>query len=165
MKFLKPRGFMVKISHAALIAISGLVWFLVGIYLLPLGIHFLIENAHTDGPLMGLFASFDLEQVALVLVGAGLVIGYLKGKHVFAKAVEKNVTRIRALPNPSSLLSIYTPRYLILLGAMMLLGLSMKWLSVPLDVRGLIDVAVGSALINGGVLYFRRAYEVRSQAL
>jgi len=35
------------------------------------------------------------------------------------------------------------------------LGMGIRYFGVPVDVRGLIDVAVGSALINGAMLYFR----------
>lgn len=156
---------MFKFSHAMLIALSGLIWFFVGIYLLPLGIHFLIDNGLNQGPLMSLLSSLDIEEAGLILVAIGLAIGYFKGKHVFAKTVEKNVDRIRALPAPASLHHLYTVRYIVLLGTMILIGLSMRWFNLPLDVRGFIDVAVGSALINGSMLYFRKALLVRDQAL
>jgi hypothetical protein len=40
---------------------------------------------------------------------------------------------------------------------MMALGLVFRFLPIPIDLRGLIDVAIGSALINGAMLYFRAA--------
>jgi len=38
---------------------------------------------------------------------------------------------------------------------MLSLGLIVKWAPVPYDVRGLVDVAIGSALTNGSAFYFR----------
>jgi hypothetical protein len=38
---------------------------------------------------------------------------------------------------------------------MVLLGLVIRFLPIPIDARGLVDVAIGSALINGAMLYFR----------
>jgi hypothetical protein len=50
-----------------------------------------------------------------------------------------------------------------LMGIMILLGLSMKWLGLPIEIRGTIDVAIGSALMNGGIAYFRTAFAVSRQ--
>jgi hypothetical protein len=43
---------------------------------------------------------------------------------------------------------------------MILLGLSMRFMPILIDVRGVIDVAIGFALLNGSMLYFRLARNV-----
>ena len=43
------------------------------------------------------------------------------------------------------------------------LGALIKVLNLPLDVRGAIDIVIGSALINGAMIYFRSAFELRNQ--
>lgn len=151
-----------KFSHTVLISISGLLWLAVGFYLMPLGIKFLVESASVGGDnlyllngLNDLGISFD--SAALVLIALGLAIGYLKSRAIFAKTVRKGVLHIRSLPAKASITEVYTFKYLLLLGLMVLLGLSMKWFSVPLDIRGLVDVAVATALINGSMMYFRSA--------
>lgn len=154
---------MLKFKHATLIALSGAVWFAVGLYLLPLGIGFLMKSAEQSArfagqaPLLENLSFLPVEQVALLVLAVALGVGYVKSKYVFAKAVQKGVARIRSLPTPAPFYSIYTPRYLILLGAMVLLGISLKYVGLPLDIRGFVDVAIGAALINGSVLYFKEA--------
>lgn len=160
---------MFNFSHATLISLSGLVWLLVGVVLLPLGLNFvvdslLIENSLQSHPVLNFLAPYvgGQESAALVWISIALLIGYLKGRKVFAKSVNRSVNRILTLPNPAPLSKIYTPGYYILLGSMILLGILMRF--TPMDVRGGVDIAVGSALINGAVLYFRQAWLVRRTA-
>lgn len=159
---------MLKMSHKSLIIFSGLIWLAVGCFLLPLGLNFLlqaIENSyqHADNnyPLLQLFSSFSLnvENAVVILIAIGMLIGYSKGRYVLGKAALKGVRRIRSFPNPTALQNIYSPKYYILLGAMIGLGMSMKYLGIPADVRGVIDVAIGAALINGAMIYMRAAFE------
>jgi len=153
---------MLKLSHTALISLSGILWLAVGFYLMPLGIKFLIESSEKGGDnlyllngLHGIGISF--ETASLILIACGLAIGYAKSRAIFSKAVKRGVAHIRSLPPKAPITAVYTPKYLLLLGCMMLIGLAMKWFSVPLDIRGLVDVAVASALINGSMMYFRNA--------
>lgn len=157
---------MFKASHTTLIALSGLTWLIVGCVLLPLGLNFIVgailkENLLTmSRPILDNLAPLvgGLDQAALILVVAGLCVGYFKGRFIFTKTVEASVSRILSLPNPTSLLQMYTKKYYILLGSMVLLGFIVRL--APTDVRGFIDVIVGAALINGAVYYFRQAIHV-----
>ena len=154
-----------KISHFTMTILSGLVWMFVGLYLLPLGLVLLMNPFHTDNyqPLLELLAPYlgGIEQSAIALTAIGLYVGFLKGRHVLGKAARKGVERIRSMPNPADLKNIYSPRYYILLGGMILLGMSIKFFGMPSDIRGLVDVAIGSALINGSLVYFRFALLIR----
>lgn len=154
---------MLQFSRPVLIAFSGALWMAVGLYLLPLGIRFLLTAAQANGEGYYLFQGLSAlginsEQAALVLLAMGLAVGYAKAKTVLAKTVKKGVERIQQLPAKASLAAIYTPKYLLLIGFMVLLGLSLKWFAVPLDIRGFVDVTIGAALINGAMLYFRNSY-------
>ena len=95
---------MLKVSHVTLIALSGLVWLAVGCFLLPLGLNFVVgallrENAALPHPVLNFFASFTggMDQAALVWIGLMLFIGFLKGRSVFAKSVQRSVNRIYTL--------------------------------------------------------------------
>ena len=154
---------MFKASHSTLIFLSGFVWLAVGCFLLPLGLNFIVEtllqeNAHQSRPVINFLTSYagSPDAAALIWTAFALMIGYLKGRKVFAKSVKRSVNRILSLPNPSSLSKMYTLSYYLLLGAMVLLGVLVRF--APLDIRGGVDVAVGSALINGAMLYFRQAW-------
>lgn len=160
---------MLKVSHFTLIFLSGLVWLIAGCFLLPLGLNFVVEallkeNATQSLPILKTIAPYvgGLDQAALSLIALMLLIGYFKGRSVFAKAVRRSVNRILTLPNPVSLSKIYTPSYYLLLGSMALLGFLFRF--ATLDIRGAVDIAVGSALINGAMLYFKQAWLITRPA-
>ncbi len=135
--------------------------------LLSMGLNFIVgsilsENLHTmSRPILDFLAPYvgGLDEAALSLILLGLLIGFMKGRVVFSKTVGKTVARILTMPNPAPLTRIYTKGYYFLLGGMILLGFLVRFL--PNDIRGFVDVAIGSALINGAMLYFRQAYRIR----
>lgn len=160
---------MIKMTHKTLIIFSGLIWLIVGCFLLPLGLNFLlqaVQNGHfqemTDYPLLNLTSSFtsSVENAAVILIAVGMLIGYSKGRYVLGKSAIKGVQRIRSFSNPTELKNIYSFKYYLLLLIMVGLGISMKYLGIPTDIRGVIDIAIGSALINGSMIYFRLSQEV-----
>ena len=155
---------MVKLSHSTLIALSGIIWLLVGGMLLSMGLNFIVASILNENllimnrPILDTLSPYvgGLDEAALMLIFLGLAIGFLKGRMVFSKTVAKTVARILTMPNPAPLSKIYTKGYSFLLGGMVLLGFLVRFL--PNDGRGFIDVAIGAALINGAMLYFRQAY-------
>jgi hypothetical protein len=160
-----------KFSHAKLVVISGLVWFAVGVYLLQLGLKLLFtgisDPAGLDAQSYPLIASLtphlgSVENVALILLSIALLVGYIKGRYVLGKSAHRGVERIRSFPNPTSLSNIYSAKYYLLLALMICLGVSIKYLGVNNDIRGLVDAAIGSALINGAMIYFRLAQRTHS---
>jgi hypothetical protein len=160
---------MFKVSHSTLIFLSGFVWLAVGCFLLPLGLNFIVDtllkdNAAHTYPILQFLAPYagGLDAAAIVWIAFALLIGFLKGRRVFSKSVQRSVSRILNLPNPAPLSKLYTPSYYLLLGSMVVLGVLVRY--TPLDVRGGVDVAIGSALINGAVLYFRQAWLARRPA-
>lgn len=161
---------MFKVSHAVLAVVSGLVWMAVGLWLLPLGLNLLLTSIRQDMliessnyPLIGSLAPYvgGWEQTVLILVSAGLFIGYFKGRYVLGKSAKRGVERIATFPNPTSLSNIYSLKYYLLLGAMIGLGVSIKFFGLANDIRGFVDVAIGAALINGALIYFRCARDLR----
>lgn len=146
-------------KHRTWIALSGFTWFLVGIFLLYKGLRLIAEAAFLSGslchkmsPLVG-----SAQQAASLLMASGLIIGFFKGRFVLSKTVKRVVLRIVSLPLPIRLKDAYSPSYWILIGSMMALGMFFRFLPLPIDVRGTIDLAIGSALVNGAMLYFRAA--------
>ncbi|MGC1877871.1 MAG: hypothetical protein WA678_00680 [Rhabdochlamydiaceae bacterium] len=155
------------LSKTTWIAISGVIWFIVGMGLLTLGLNFIVYKAHNfeTGSLISKIAPFagGREQAALALIAIGLIIGFVKGRYVLVKTVRRVVERILKLPSPVKISQVYSRGYLFLIGGMVLLGLSMKWLGFPEEIRGTIDVAIGAALMNGAIAYFRIAFAVHRQ--
>ena len=157
------------LSKTAWIVISGLIWFMVGIGLLTLGLNFIVFKAQMDlADMTSLIAKLSpltggREQAALALITIGLIIGFIKGRFILGKTVRRVSERILSLPQPVKFAQVYSKGYLMLIGGMILLGLSMKWLGIPTDVRGTVDVAIGSALMNGAMAYFRVAFAVKKE--
>jgi hypothetical protein len=142
------------------IACSGILWFAVGVFLLLFGVKLVVFCSIEGAAHSALFAKLcamlkSREQTALILVTTGLLLGFMKGRFVLAKTVNRVVGRIRSLSEPIRFLDVYSFGYIALIGSMILLGMAMRWLSVPSDIRGMIDIAVGSALMNGAMFYFR----------
>ena len=97
---------MLKVSHFTLIILSGLVWLAVGCFLLPLGLNFVVESILKENntvslPILNFLAPYTggLEQAALIWIGFALLVGFLKGRTVFAKSVKRSVNRILELPS------------------------------------------------------------------
>lgn len=159
---------MLKVSHTTLIVLSGLVWLGIGTMLFFLGLNFLVESILKENlqtlsrPLLDPLASLvgDFDTALFILLALGLVIGYAKGYFVLSKSVKKGVERIIGLPNPAPLSQIYTRKYYILLGSMVLLGMAVRF--APLDIRGAVDIAIGYALVTGAIQYFKSAFQVRA---
>ncbi len=131
--------------HKTFITLSGLVWLVVGIFLLMKGLS-LITTGYADA-----------DQTALLLISLGLAIGFVKGRFVLSKTVKRVVDRINSLPLPIQVSQVYSKGYYFLIGGMILLGMSMRWLPIPIAIRGTVDVAIGFALMNGAIQYFRAA--------
>lgn len=148
-----------RLSHRNWIAISGFLWLGVGVFLLYKGLHLISDGVLKADTLCfkmkGLFGS--PQQSGTALIAAGLLLGFMKGRFVLSKTVRRVALRITSLPLPIRFSSVYAPSYWILIGSMMGLGMMLKMFPIPMDLRGFIDTAVGSALINGAMLYFRAA--------
>ena len=156
-------------KHSTMVFISGLVWLGVGLFLMPLGVSLLLSTLgidHTTDRSYPLIQSLSplaggLEQTVLILLCLGLLIGFFKGRFVLGKSAKKGIERIRQFSNPTPLSNLYSLKYFILILGMIGLGIGIKWAGISNDVRGLIDVAIGAALINGAVIYFRSAFALR----
>ncbi len=150
---------MIQLTHRRAIAIGGTVWMVVGLTLLIVGLRLLesslLPAAYT--PLLSSFEGLSLsrDNGVIFLIVLALIIGQLKGRAVLEKAANREVLRIKGLPNPLSLAHLYSPRYYILMVIMMGVGMCMNVFQVPPDIRGAIDTAVGVALVRGALAYFR----------
>lgn len=154
-----------KLSHKKLIVLSGLVWLAIGIYLLQMGLGFLVgglqASATGEGhlPMVKFLSQYvgGMEIAVLIVVMAALYIGYFKGRYVLGKSAKRGVERIQSFENPAPIKNIYSAKYYIIIGSMVALGISIKYMGLSNDVRGMVDVIIGSALVNGAMIYFRMA--------
>jgi hypothetical protein len=134
------------------IVLSGAVWLIVGGFLLSMGLYLLI-----------LQSSLHSRELVVLLVSLGLVLGFIKGRFILSKTVQKAVKKVLFIVEPISFFQVYPPIYLGLIASMMLLGIGLKWLEIASHIRGVIDIAVGFALINASIIYFQSAYVLKKQ--
>ena len=161
-----------KLNRKTLVILSGTLWLLVGISLLQLGLGYLVGSTVPESTfansaiLLPVLSGMTngAENAAIFVVCLSLAVGYSKGRFVLAKTVKRVVGRLEPLKGKVPVSAVFGPGYLALIGFMMGLGMMMKFLGVPADLRGGIDVAVGSALIHGAILYFRSASQLGARA-
>ncbi|CDZ81187.1 hypothetical protein BN1013_01718 [Candidatus Rubidus massiliensis] len=153
---------MLKFNHKTMIFISGIIWVTIGIFLLQLGLTFILQCDQTSDKMdhlhiLPFFAKQmkDVKEAKFLLVMLAIVLGYIKGKLALRRTAKKAVKRIHTFSEPMSIFNLYSKANCILIMGMILLGMSMKWIGLSLDVRGFIDVAVGCALVNASSIYFR----------
>jgi hypothetical protein len=111
------------------IVITGISWLCMGVWLLYKGLSLISKS----------------------------LVGFLKGRLVLSKTVKRITKRIYSLQAPVGFKDAFPVSYWLLIGFMMTLGMGLKFLPISIDIKGAIDVAIGSALVNGAMLYFRTA--------
>ncbi len=112
------------------------IWWMVGLKLILKGVHFLEPQ-------------FDGSALSIGLIGTSCFIGGLKGHFLLKKSARKTFEYVQALKPPVRFFQILPKRYFFILGLMGLLGFSLKMVSINPVLRGLIDLAVGCALLVG----------------
>lgn len=143
------------LNHRAALQLTGSTWILMGAWILFKGLKFVAYGGFSQNSFCSRFGEPGTG-IAL-LITAGLMMGYFKGRVVLKKTVWRVVSRLQSLPLPLRLKDLYAPSYLLLIGAMMAFGMLLNVLPVPLELRGFVDIAIGSALINGSLFYFKFA--------
>lgn len=156
-----------RIGHVAGICLSGALWLIIGCFLTFKGVVFLgltIISEKLD-PMMGILMQISpsRERAGMILIFSALVVGLFKGRVVLAKTVMRQVKRLLMIAHPLHVRDLFPMSYLAIILSMMLLGMSLKFLPITQDIRGFVDLAVGSALINGAFLYFKQALLLKAE--
>lgn len=150
---------MLFMKQRSWILFSGFMWLIMGAFLLYKGLGLISQAVFASGTLCDQMKDFfgSASQAGAVLIALGLLIGFFKGRFVLVKTVRRTITRIASKEEPVSIKDAYSPLYWGLIFGMMLLGMMFRFLPISLDLRGAVDVAVGSALIHGALFYFAAA--------
>ena len=140
---------------------SGATWLSVGVFLMNKGLSLLAVPAEKSSSLVRWLSSMagSLEQAILILICLGLFIGFMKGRYVLSKTVMRMTDRFYSFEGKIQWSKLYPLSYALLIVMMVGLGISMRWLPIAQEVRGFVDIAIGAALIQGAVLYFRQAFQ------
>ncbi|MBY0450639.1 MAG: hypothetical protein K2X01_08460 [Cyanobacteria bacterium] len=133
----------VKLPSKSLLKLAFFLWATGGIVLCAFGLSRL-----SDDP------TFVLQSAnGLLTLGLVAVIGFFKGKFILSKTSQKNIDRLLAFTEPVKPIQVYSIRSWIVIGVMVLISLSLTWFSAPLFWRGVVNLAVGLALIVSSFCY------------
>lgn len=160
-----------KFEKHSLITVVGLVWFVVGIFLLFSGLQLIFLTALLNGqsftPILSVvmyaFTGAVIPSI-VVSVFLGLLLGYAKSKWAFVRMIRKTVQRIYPMPGLVRISSLYRLHEALLIIAVIALSRIAKILHFPPDIQGVINIAIGSALISGAVVYFRFALRIKEDS-
>ncbi len=132
---------MISVNRTLHIKIAFLLWLAVGIGLLVAGLGFICKES-TIRQGIGL--------------GIALVIGIVKGGIVLPKIAKQNMLRIAQLPPASPFYATFSLKSWGLIGLMIILGRTLRFLKTPPFYMGTLYMAVGIALILGSRAYRSR---------
>ena len=138
-------------TYVRALIFSGIIWVVVGTSLALKGIQYSVISANNS----------DAKLLSIFILGA--VLGYLKGRFVLTKSVARYMRHIVQFEEPLKFTQLFPKSYLVLVGVMMCLGMSMRHIPIPLDIKGCIDIAVGVALYYGSIVYFKKARLFQSE--
>jgi len=133
---------MPKVPKRYLILISGLLWSAVGIFLLKLGIGWIIH--------------LSAQTITIVLI-AGLSLSAVKIKFLFSKLANKNIQRINAYQKERVCVWAFQKwsSYLIIV-FMMSMGIYMRHTSsIPKYIISPLYIGIGLALLVSSFLYYK----------
>lgn len=146
---------------------SWLSWLIIGSVLFFKGIGFILMICYApDSPVSPVFKKLvklfgGTEQVIVSFIISALVIGILKSHFILSKTSGRIIERLQKRPfEKISLGSVYDKKYYFILLLMMGIGIFFRFVPCSLDLRGLIDIAVGFALIHGSLSYFWQSFTI-----
>lgn len=144
-----------RIRHKTALVLSGSLWMSVGAFLLLKGVGYLFQPTETlfFSPLQKILSS-DF-QIFSLLVLFSIFLGWCKGKFALSKAAHRLLQRLLAKPDPCPIFAIYPRSYFFLLSGMCFMGMLLKWLPIPSDIKAVVDMTVGFALASGSSYFFR----------
>ena len=151
-----------KISPFGALLISFLTWLSIGVLLLYKGLKIFVDFVYAESKSLAIdFLSHQLgskEFAVLLCISLSVLVGFMKGRLVLKKTVNRLSNRFFSFGRPMKIQEMYPRYYLFVLIGMMSLGMGIKFLPVPLELRAFVDVAVGAGLTNGAMQYFNLAF-------
>lgn len=143
------------LSRRSHLIIAASLWTAVGIGLLSMGLVFWFHL-----PYLGFLDWQHLSGGAIALS-----VGLLKGKVILDRTANRVIERVDTLaePNPvKSIFQMFGGKTIALILAMMGIGIILRLAGVSFEIRGLIYIAVGMALIWSCRRYWTASFEPQS---
>lgn len=150
--------------HLSLRRMGGAFWLIAGFMLLTKGIGFLknlmfFESSH---PLLDFYLNLtqDKETAVALLIATALALGMMKAIFILRKVAKKACLRLSTFPDPAPISALFGFRFLVIITGAMLMAYCVRQSGLSPDIRGVIDVAVGAALLNSAMIYLRAEKKV-----
>jgi len=123
-----------------LFAASGVMWSAVGIMMCATAIGWLADRGMGWGMAYGL---------------AGLVLAVLPVRWGFGSIAQKNIRRLRRLPDRGCFFAFQAWKSYLIIMVMIALGVTLRHSSIPKHFLAVAYTAIGGALIVGSFYYYR----------
>jgi hypothetical protein len=123
-----------------LFAASGVMWSAVGIMMCATAIAWLSDGGMGRGMAFGL---------------AGLVLAMLSVRWGFGSIAQKNIRRLRRLPDRGCFFAFQAWKSYLIIMVMIVLGVTLRHSSIPKHFLAVAYTAIGGALIVGSFYYYR----------
>jgi hypothetical protein len=138
--FLNIRKFNPAVDKKFLIALSGILWSVVGIMLCRLAVHWLSK---TD------------KQHAVWLGSAGTVLAFLIYQFGFLKIVNKNTLRILSKEGKVCIFGFQPWKSYLIIVVMVGLGITLRHSPLPKPYLAIIYIGFGGAMVLSSLIYYR----------
>jgi hypothetical protein len=144
-----------RVSHTTLKLLAAITWYVGGGILTYKGAGYLVHAGYSGAPWPALLAG-----------GLGGGLGVFRGRTLFLRACERNLRRIRQLPDPRAW-QFFRPGFFAALAVMIAFGGFLAWLAETgywgAVVVGGLELVVGTALLTSGVAFWRDVQEPNSE--
>lgn len=134
-----------SIKKKYLYVIAGMMWFIVGIFLIKKGYTWLFGNAYIE--------HFSL-QIDISFLFIGLFCGVVIAWFGFSKIANKNVKRIQKMEGKRCFFSFIAWKSYLLIIFMVLLGITLRHSPLNKAYLAIIYTSIGSALFLASFIYF-----------
>ncbi len=126
-----------------LLAISGLMWFGVGIFL----------NTYVYS-----WLSPDFQVKHFILIGSGIALSLIIHRFGFSRVANKNLKRIDLMPSRPCIFSFMSWKSYVLVIIMIGFGISLRLSPIPKNYLSIIYTGIGLALMLSSIQYFKIAF-------
>ncbi len=119
--------------------IAGIIWCIAGIIL--------IERAYLW------LSDFDIEQLILVIC-LGVFLALIFYFSVFTKIVQKNINRIKSLPDSVCIFAFTAWKGYLIIAIMVIAGIFLRHSTLSKHYLAVVYLAMGGSLLIGGILFY-----------
>lgn len=152
-----------KLTYSRSIYFCALIWGMIGLRLLSKGMMY-FSLAHQSGDYFVSVSSPLKENLFSIWISISLLLGWIKGKFILTKSVDRMVRHIVSFDEPLKWKSLFPKSFFMVMFAMMLLGLSLKHLPLSDYIKGGMDTTIATALLYGAWIFYRKGKAI-NQAL